>query len=294
MLGQSQLYPRGKSMGGCTARNFNSFHRGNKGAYKKWADEVGDDSFQWQNILPYFQKSITFTPPPDSRFPNATPKYDVDSLGDAKGPVQVGYGAYVWAFGSWAIKALAEVGIPEIQGFTSGDLLGSTRQLLTIDPVEQTRDSAETSFLRKLGLKNPNLIVYPDTLATRILFDGFKRAVGVSIDFGGYQYTLSATKEVIVSAGVFQSPQLLMVSGIGPQETLEKQNIPAVANRSGVGKNMTDHVYGGPTYRVNMVTSDDFDKPDFVANATEEYNTYPIRGPYASFDSDVLGKSIAL
>ncbi|KAL1855180.1 hypothetical protein Plec18170_004596 [Paecilomyces lecythidis] len=288
LTGQSTLYPRGKTLGGCSARNYNAYHRGTKGSYQMWADEVGDPSYEWDRILPYFEKSISFTPPADTRFPNATPKYDLGTLGNCTGPVSVTYGAYAWAFGTWAKRALASVGIPEINGLTSGNLLGSSNQLLTIGADTMVRDSSETSFLRKLGLKNPNLIVYPNTLATRVLFDNNKRAVGIEIDFGGRNYILNATAEVILSAGAFLSPQLLMVSGVGPANILQKYGIEVIADRPGVGQNLTDHTLGGPTYRLNLVTSDNFAQPDFVAMATEEYNSYPPRGPYASLNGDLL------
>ena len=267
-----------------------AYHRGTIGSYKRWADEVGDSSYLWENILPYFEKSINFTGPSEYRFPNATPQYDLSTLGDGSGPLQITYGAYAWAFGTWGKKALAAIGIPERKGFTSGGLFGSSNQLLTVDATQMTRDSSETSFLRKLGLQNPNLVVYPNTLAKRILFDDNKYAVGISIDFGGRNYTLNATREVIVSAGAFQSPQLLMVSGIGPQNTLDSFDIPVIANRPGVGQNLWDHTLGGPSYRLNVETSDDFAKTDFATVATQEYNSYPPRGPYASLIGDVLGK----
>lgn len=288
--GATPLYPRGKTLGGCSARNYLAYHRGTKGSYKQWADQVGDDSYLWDNILPYFEKSLNFTPPSETRFPNATPQYDISNLGDGSGPLQITYGAYAWAFGTWGKKALAAVGIPERQGFTSGSLFGSSNQLLTIDATQQTRDSSETSFLRKLGLQNPNLVVYPNTLATRILFDSNKVAIGIDIDFGGRNYTLNATKEVIVSAGTFQSPQLLMVSGVGPESRLGEFGIPVIADRPGVGQNLWDHTLGGPSYQINVVTSDEFAKSDFRAKATQEFNSYPPQGPYASLIGDVLGK----
>ena len=267
-----------------------AYHRGTKGAYQEWAEQVGDDSYLWENILPYFEKSINFTPPANTRFLNATPKYDISTLGNATGPLSVTYGAYAWAFGTWGIKALAALGLPERQGFTSGGLIGSSHQLLTIDATEFTRDSSETSFLRKLGLKNPNLTIYPNTLATRIVFDTEKIARSIEIDFGGRQYHLNATKEIIMSGGAFQSPQLLMVSGVGPADTLDRFNISVIADRPGVGQNMWDHTLGGPSYRVNVVTSDELAKPEFAAASTQRYNNYPVQGPYASINGDVLGK----
>ena len=288
--GQTPLYARGKTLGGSSARNFMAYHRGTIGSYKQWADQVGDDSYLWEKIQPYFEKSVNFTAPSEYRFPNATPQYDLSTLGDGSGPLQITYGAYAWAFGTWGKKALAAIGIPERKGFTSGGLFGSSNQLLTVDATQMTRDSSETSFLRKLGLQNPNLVVYPNTLAKRILFDNDKNAVGISIDFAGRNYTLNATREVIASAGAFQSPQLLMVSGVGPQSTLERFGIPVVANRPGVGQNLWDHTLGGPSYRLNLETYDDFAKTDFAIAATQEYNSYPPHGPYASVAGDVLGK----
>lgn len=267
-----------------------TLQRGTIGSYKQWADEVGDDSYLWKSLLPYFEKSINFTAPSEYRFPNATPQYDLSTLGDGSGPLQITYGAYAWAFGTWGKKALAAIGVPERKGFTSGGLFGSSNQLLSVDATQMTRDSSETSFLRKLGLQNPNLVVYPNTLAKRILFDNNKNAVGISIDFGGRNYTLNATSEVIVSAGVFQSPQLLMVSGVGPQSTLESFGIPVIANRPGVGQNLWDHTLGGPSYHLNVETQEAFADIDFDAAATEEHNSYPPRGPYASISGDVLGK----
>ena len=67
-------------------------------------------------------------------------------------------------------------------------------------------------------------------------------------------YTIKATKEVILSAGAFQSPQLLMVSGVGPAQQLQQFNIPIVVDSPGVGQNMQDHIFFGPSYRVNLVT----------------------------------------
>ncbi|KAL8709487.1 MAG: hypothetical protein Q9220_005729 [cf. Caloplaca sp. 1 TL-2023] len=80
--------------------------------------------------------------------------------------------------------------------------------------------------------------VYKSTLAKKILFDSSKQAIGVQVNSGGFEYQIKAYKEVIVSAGVFRSPQLLMVSGIGPQATLKEQGITVISDRAGVGQNM--------------------------------------------------------
>ncbi|KAF3343681.1 hypothetical protein VdG2_07739 [Verticillium dahliae VDG2] len=118
---------------------------------------------------------------------------------------------------TWLEPALNELGVAEADDFNSGALLGAQYCASTIDPRTQTRDSSQTSFLRDAQGRS-NLKVYTATLARRI------------------------------------SPQLLMVSGVGPRAQLSKLGIPVVADRPGVGQTMEDHVFFGPTHRVNVQT----------------------------------------
>lgn len=215
-----------------------AYQRGTVDSYSMWADQVGDQDYTWKNFLPYFEKSLNFTPPnPSKRAANATPDYDITTLGQGNGPLHVTFANYAQAFSSWVQKGLKEIGIEPIKGFTSGQLLGSAYSVVTIESTLQTRESSESGFLQP-ALTNPNLIVYTQSLATKIIFDSNKVATGVQVDTAGKVYTLSANKEVIVSAGTFQSPQLLMVSGVGPEPTLSQYNIPIIADRPGVGQNM--------------------------------------------------------
>lgn len=237
LLNASVHYARGKALGGCTARNYMAYHIGTIESYEKWADQVGDDSYTYDGLLPYFQKSLNFTPPGPSRAANATPSYDEASLGSGGGPLSVTFSNYANAMSSWVEKGFAAIGIKPIQGFTSGALNGSAYVLETINAADQTRESSETAFLQP-ALESTSLTVYQSTLAKKVLFDLEKTANGVLVESDGVEYTLSARKEVIVSAGAFQSPQLLMVSGVGPKATLQKHNIPVVADRPGVGQNM--------------------------------------------------------
>lgn len=154
------------------------------------------------------------------------------------GPVHVSFSNWANTFGSWVKLALKELGMEELPDFVSGRLFGYQYASHTIDGETQTRSSSETSYLRGAISKTSQLQVYKSSLAKRILFDSDKRATGVVVDTGGVQYTLMAAKEVIVSAGAHRSPQLLMVSGIGPQETLQDLGIPVLSNLPGVGQNM--------------------------------------------------------
>jgi choline dehydrogenase-like flavoprotein len=130
--------------------------------------------------------------------------------------------------------------------------MGAQWVAATVNPAHETRDSSETSFLAAAAGR-PNLHVFNGTMAKKILFTN-TAATGVQVESKGVITKLQAKKEVIVSGGAFHSPQLLMVSGIGPEEALHKLKIPVLANRPGVGTNMQDHVFFGPSYRVNVPT----------------------------------------
>ncbi|OCK80877.1 GMC oxidoreductase [Lepidopterella palustris CBS 459.81] len=281
-------YPRGKTLGGSSGRNYMAYSRGSKKSYDMWADLVGDDSYKWTNFLPYFEKSMDFTPPDMSkRAANATPQYDLSVLGNGNGPLDVTFPNYGQPWSSWVQIALKGIGVNPIAGFLSGVLFGSSYTTNTIQPKTQTRESSQTGFLNP-ALVRGNVIVYQKTLAKKIVFDGNKVATGVLVDTGGAQYTLSAKREVILSSGAFGSPQLLMVSGIGPAATLQNLGIPVISNLAGVGQNMWDHLFFGPSYRVKVLTSSSYANPEFAANATFNYQNTQT-GPLTNTGGDFFG-----
>lgn len=280
-------YARGKCLGGTTARNYLVYQRGTVASYQNWADQVGDQSYTFDRLLPFFKKTTKFTPPNmDIRFANATPEYNETVLGN-DGPVSISYTNYAQAFATWTTEGLLAMGIPIIKGFQAGSLLGQSYTMLAINPTTMTRVSSETSFMRK-ALEYPNLTVYQSTMAKRVLFNANKKATGVLVDTQGKKFTLTATKEVIISAGVFGSPHLLLVSGVGPAATLEEFEIPVIADLPGVGQNMQDHIYFGPSYRVNAPTMSSLQNPDFAADAAREFNE-KAAGMYANPTVDTLG-----
>ncbi|KAI1081036.1 putative glucose-methanol-choline oxidoreductase [Whalleya microplaca] len=284
---QSIHYARGKMLGGSSARNFMVYQRYTKSSYQMWADAVGDKSYTFDNFLRYFKNSVNFTVPSSARFVNATPDYDPSTLGlgEGNGPLSVTFSHYAQAFATWAMEGLKRIGIPVVDGFQSGKLLGQSYSMFTINADTMVRDSSETSFLRK-GLKYPDLMVYPLTQAKKVIFNN-KKATGVIVNTQGVEYTLSARKEVILTAGVFGSPQLLLVSGVGPAETLRRLDIPIVADSHGVGQGMQDHIYFGVTYRVNAPTLSALQNPSFAAEQAELYNSQAT-GMYTNPTSDVL------
>lgn len=209
-------------------------------SYQMWAETVGDDSYSWTKLLPFFQKSVTFTPPDVSLRGGPAVAYDSKAFSSSGGPLNVAFWNYYVPISAAIARGLASLGFKETGKIQSGSLLGYAQFPATIDPNTQTRDSSKTSFLDAILKSQPssrNLHVFNNTLAKRILFRR-KQAVGVYVVSGSTQYVLSAREEVILAAGVFRSPQLLMASGIGPEKTLSTFQIPVVSNLGGVGQNM--------------------------------------------------------
>lgn len=211
-------YAQGKTLGGSSAINTMAFHRGTVGAYQRWADLVGDQSYTFPKLLPYFKKTSTLTPPNLSKrkAPNATVLYDPGAFDNSLGgPVQVSWANWVDPAQSWLARALQAIGQTlSPSGLSSGKVNGGAWVPTTIDPKDATRSSSKTSYLEAaLKQGDVRLAIYLRSQAGKILFDDKKKAIGVSVTTNGTQYVLTARKEVILSAGVFHSPQLLMLSG---------------------------------------------------------------------------------
>ncbi|KAF4341977.1 choline dehydrogenase [Fusarium beomiforme] len=244
-------YARGKVLGGSSQLNFLVYHRPTNGTMAKWAEDVGDDSYTWEQMLPHFQKSPSFTPPDnEKRGPNVTTDYDPSAFSKEKGPLQISYANYV---PSWAVlvgKGLKSLGLKSIDGFSSGSLLGYSYTTTTVQPKTATRSASDDFVKTARSEKLKTLKVYTESLAKKVTFDDDKKATGVEVTSVGIDYTLKARKEVIVSGGTFQSPQVLMVSGVGPKKHLEELDIPVVADLPGVGQNLWDHVLFGPSFEV--------------------------------------------
>lgn len=216
-------YAQGKTLGGSSAINTMSYVRANRGAYDKWADVVGDETYRFDEMLAYLRKSVHLTPPDLAKRnnTNVTVVYDPAGFSDEGGPLQVSWNNYVDPALTWLAKIIEEgAGLPISEvGFETGDLVGRGGWVPgTIEPERAVRSSSESSFLREAieSSTGTRIVVYILTKATKILFveDGdVPRAMGAKVDSLGVEYTLMAAKEVIVSAGTFHSPQLLMVSG---------------------------------------------------------------------------------
>lgn len=283
-------YARGKTLGGCSAQNANVYNRGTVGSYKQWADAVGDSSYEFANWLPYFANGINYTVPNDLRAPNATvptPPTDKVDFSPSGGPLHVSHSNYALPFSTWANKVFHAVGFPNISTVNNGVLIGAQWTPNVLQPVNNQRETSETGFLDTAQRDNlTNLQVYTHTWGLQVLFSPNKTATGVLVRSGRLDYVLSARKEVVVSAGAFQSPQLLMVSGIGPAAELQKQNISVIANRPGVGQNMWDHIDIQVTYEVNVATQNTLRDPVFAQQQKELYESTPSVSLYGNYGAE--------
>lgn len=252
--GAKMHYPRGKTLGGSSARNHMIYQRPTRGSLEKWAGEVGDEAFRWENMQKYFDRGTKFNEADAmKRMENSTPPLDPAGQRASSGNVNLSYANYVLPFTSWAIKAAEALGLRQLAGYIDGDLIGTGWHVQTTDPRTMVRDSSETAFLEP-ALRRENLVVHHSTMALKILFEG-NEAVGVVCSTQGKKFTLTARKEVILSAGALQSPQLLMVSGIGPRATLVRFDIPVLVDAPGVGQGLEDHPAIGITTKVRVQSS---------------------------------------
>ncbi|KAL0930395.1 GMC oxidoreductase [Colletotrichum truncatum] len=282
--GRRVHYAQGKTLGGSSAINTMSYIRGTKGSYGLWAETVGDETFKWDNILKYFKRSVDLTPPNEEKRQNtnATVVFDPSDYDEQGGPLQVSWNNWVDPTLTWLAKVVLSLGLTiSSKGFSSGELAGHGAWVpSTIESQKAHRSTSESSFLQQ-AIKDTGIIVYTHTQATKILFNG-TQATGVSVNSQGVDYTLSANKEVILTAGTFHSPQLLQVSGIGPREHLEALSIPVVADIPGVGQNLQDPIQIFVAYPVNTpsaqsLTADPALNPGFVSEYLKSGT-----GPYSS------------
>ncbi|EAT44646.1 AAEL004015-PA, partial [Aedes aegypti] len=219
--------PRGKGLGGSTILNYMIYNRGNRADFDNWA-AAGNEGWSYKDVLPYFMKSERAT----FQDTNKIPKHG------RGGPVNVEYVPYRTPLVHAFVKANEELG-RKIMDYNGDSQLG-------VDYLQATtkrgkRVTSASAYLDPIRIRK-NLHILTNARATRILIQSkTKTAKGVEFLWRKQKYKVRAKKEVLLSAGTLQSPQLLMLSGIGPRKHLEELNIPVLVD-SPVGKTMYDHL----------------------------------------------------
>ena len=221
---RQMVTPRGKVLGGSSTINGLRYQRGNALDYDNWC-EMGATGWSYREILPYFKRAETFSGGGDDFRGDSGPLHT--TLGTLDNPL---YQAF--------IEAAAQAGYPRTTDTNGYQQEGFGRQIATIG--DGYRWSAARGYLHPVRHRN-NLEVHPDALVHRVLVEG-NRAGGVVYERGGEKLECKARREVILSAGSINSPQLLMLSGLGPAEELRANGIEVVKDLPGVGKNLNDHL----------------------------------------------------
>ncbi len=228
--GRSIGFPRGKIYGGCSSINGSVYIRGQAKDYDDW-EGAGNVGWSYDDVLPAFTGMENY-------HGNAVKHHGKGGELDVQKPKTLN--PLTTAF----IKAAVEAGHEKNDDFAGSEHKGFGRY--DVNQRNGTRLSSARAFLHP-ALKRPNLTVFEATLVTKIIVKG-GRAIGVEVNKSSETETLLARQEIIVSAGAINSPQLLMVSGIGPVEHLYEQGIEPVIDLPGVGQNLQDH----PTVHISV------------------------------------------
>ena len=221
---------RGRVVGGSSSINAMAYVRGHRGDYDRWRQK-GCTGWSYADVLPYFKRAESW-------------EKGGDDFRGSEGPLTVRAGI----FDDPLLHAFIEAGRTIGHAFTE-DYNGAQQEGFTW--IQQTirngrRCSAAVAYL-KPALKRANVTLETDALVTRLIIEN-GRATGLEFARGGQLHRVGCEREILLSGGVINSPQVLMLSGIGPAEELAEHGIDAVHDLKGVGKNLQDHLSATVSY----------------------------------------------
>ena len=237
--GRAIRYPRGKVLGGCSSINGMIYMRGQRQDYDGWRDGDGygaNPGWGWDDVLPYFKRHEDY-------------HGGADALHGAGNEWRVESQRVSWEILDAFRAAAAEQGIPNTDDFNRGDNEGCG--YFEVNQRGGVRWNTAGAFLRPAAGRS-NLVVMTGTQALRLVFDG-RRCTGVEVASDGRRTRIAARAEVILAAGAVASPQLLMLSGIGPCTRLAAFGIPVLHELAGVGANLQDHLQLRMAFKVSGV-----------------------------------------
>ena len=223
MNGRSLYWPRGRVLGGSSSINGMVYIRGHASDYDRWA-QTGLTGWGWSDVLPYFRRS------------EHSERGSDDFHGEG-GPLHTSMRCLPHVLNDAFLDAAEQAGFTRTDDFNGPDFEGAGRYDCTIK--NGSRWSAARAYLTPV-MKRPNLEVRTGVQVERVTFDG-ARATGVAYVRGGLAEAVTA-REVILCGGTVNSPQLLMLSGVGPGDHLRDTGIAVVADRGDVGGNLQDHL----------------------------------------------------
>ncbi|KHO00468.1 Glucose-methanol-choline oxidoreductase [Metarhizium album ARSEF 1941] len=282
--GRKLRWPRGKVLGGTSALNFMTWVRGSREDYDDWA-ALGNEGWAWDDLLPFFKKSETFHQPNQSLREEYTATHEPEALGTT-GPIQISYSPdYSPSHKLWH-STLNALGIKTNSAHLAGSNVGVWTNVNTVDPTTATR-SYSTSYCR--ARQPDNLHILTEATVHEILLSkdgagdecGFV-ATGTRFSHGGKEYVVNAAKEVVLSAGTVQSPQILEMSGIGRPEVLKRAGVATKVDSPMVGENLQDHIMVAMIFEVDpsLPNPDDLLTDETIVPAAREQYIREQRGPF--------------
>ena len=235
--GRSLNYPRGKAIGGSSSINAMIYMRGQAADYDHWR-QLGLAGWSWNDVLPFFKKH-------ENHFMGEN---DAHAVG---GELDVAAPRVRWDLLDAFRAAAEQAGIKSIADFNSGDNEGCC--VFHVNQRRGRRWSAASAFLKPV-LNRQNLRLETGCLVEGVVFDG-RRATGVRWRQDGEARSARCRGEVILAAGAIGSPHIMLLSGVGPAEHLQRNGIPVVIDRPGVGANLHDHLQLRLIYKVDGITT---------------------------------------
>lgn len=255
--GRTLLYPRGKTLGGCSSINGMIYMRGQARDYAHWAEVTGDSDWSWESCLQDFRAHEDH--------------YRLDASQIETHPDASGFHALHGSGGEWRIEkqrlrwevldafalAAQQAGIPATDDFNGGTNHGVS--YFEVNQRSGWRWNASKAFLRPIRKQRKNLTVWTGAQVCRLLFtsrsDGTQVCNGVELVRDGRRCTVKAAREIVLSAGAIGTPQILQLSGIGDSALLHSHGFSVIAHLPGVGRNLQDHLQIRSVYKVHGATT---------------------------------------
>ena len=278
-------HPRGKQLGGSSAINYLYWTHASQTDINDWG-KLGNPGWSWDELDPYYKKSETYNPPTAEISRQIDTTYFVPSEHGTKGPVQDSFPPFYDDFYTSWVPTFDKLGLGPTGDPRGGLAIGAYSTIVSQDPQNASRSYSANAYW-KPHADRPNFKVLTEAQATKMLFKDPKelplRAKGVEFLANGKKYTASAKQEVIISAGAFQSPHLLELSGIGGKSLLGKHGIEVLYENPNVGENLQDHVLVPLTFEAasGESTFESFRNATIAAEAAEEYSKNHT-GPFAA------------
>ncbi|WP_228894195.1 GMC family oxidoreductase [Pseudoduganella aquatica] len=238
--GRSLIYPRGKVLGGSSSINGMIYMRGQAGDYDRWAEACGDDSWRWDAVLPLFRQS-------EDHHGGAS------EFHGAGGEWRVEKQRLSWQILDAFRDAAEQTGIPKVDDFNRGDNLGCA--YFEVNQKRGIRWNTAKAFLKQASAR-PNFTLMTGCHVEKLLVEQGEQGPvckGVVFTGGGTQWRADVRRETILAAGSVGSPALLQLSGIGPAGMLHELGVAPVADLSGVGANLQDHLQLRMVFKVDGV-----------------------------------------